>query len=148
GGDARAESGSEHVSVEAAAGTDTAGGAAHSLVPAGEPAGTGVDLVHSNVAKVYKFYSATKNNIQVDRRKVLPMSRLLRVAVPGLGFVISCVAASGLAAQEGRGAAEGRGGGGRGGPPAARQEPQRSTRMTWPGLLWREDWKSDPNAPN
>lgn len=78
------------------------------------------------------------------------MSRLLRAAVPVLVLLILCLTASNLAAQEGRGAAQGRGGrgGGASGPPPARQEPARSTRMQFPGLLWREDWKIDPNAPN
>src|SRR4029077_13315110 len=55
------------------------------------------------------------------------------------------------AAGQGRGAGaptEGRGAGGPGGPPAARQEPQRSTRVQFPPLFLREDFKIDPNAPN
>ena len=85
------------------------------------------------------------------------MPRLMR-AVSVLGLLVLCLAGlSRLAAQEpraagqGRGAgapAQGRGGGGTGGPPAARQEPQRSTRVQFPSLFLREDFKIDPNEPN
>src|SRR5579864_3685148 len=46
-------------------------------------------------------------------------------------------------AQEGQGRR-----GGPGGPPPPRQEPPRSTRIEFPSLFFREDWKIDPNAPN
>src|ERR1019366_7848527 len=52
-------------------------------------------------------------------------------------------ATSAQQAQEGQGRR-----GGPGGPPPPRQEPQRSTRIEFPSLFFREDWKIDPNAPN
>ena len=66
-----------------------------------------------------------------------------------LGVVILFWGVIGLSAQ-GRGAGQqGQGrGGGPGGPPPPRQEPQRSTRIEFPPLFFREDWKIDPNAPN
>ena len=33
-------------------------------------------------------------------------------------------------------------------PPPAGQQPQRSLRVDYPPLFFREDWKLDPNAPN
>lgn len=50
--------------------------------------------------------------------------------------------------QEQTPAARPAGRGGPGGPPPARQEPARSTRLDFPPLFFREDWKIDPNAPN
>src|SRR5580704_8449096 len=34
------------------------------------------------------------------------------------------------------------------GPPPAGKQPQRSLRIEYPPLFFREDWKLDPNAPN
>src|SRR5579872_1235075 len=74
-----------------------------------------------------------------------------------LGFLTLFVAASSwlllqtaraAGQQEQAPAARPAGRGGPGGPPPARQEPQRSTRLQFPPLFFREDWKIDPNAPN
>jgi hypothetical protein len=54
--------------------------------------------------------------------------------------------AAGQQAQEPAARPAGRGG--PGGPPPARQEPPRSTRLEFPPLFFREEWKIDPNAPN
>jgi hypothetical protein len=82
-------------------------------------------------------------------------------AVAVLGVLSLCLAGSIRLAGQGRGgrgasgteapAAAGQAAGrrgGPGGPPAARQEPARSTRLEFPPIFFREDWKIDPNAPN
>ena len=69
------------------------------------------------------------------------MPRLIRT-VSVLGLLSLCLAGSAWLAGQARPAA------GPQGPPAARQEPQRSTRLDFPPLFFREDWKVDPNAPN
>ena len=72
------------------------------------------------------------------------------VTVCVLGLLILCLAGSDWLAAQAPSAApqEGRGGGGAAAPPPPRQEPQRSTRITFPPLLWREDWKYDYSQPN
>jgi hypothetical protein len=60
-----------------------------------------------------------------------------------LGLLILCSAQSGVAAQERRGGA-----GGPATPPPPRPQPQRTLRIEYPPMFFREDWKMDPNAPN
>jgi hypothetical protein len=71
-------------------------------------------------------------------------------AVFVLGLLILCSTESRLAGQgrEGRGQREGGGQGGPATPPVTRPQPQRSLRVEYPPLFFREDWKLDPKAPN
>jgi hypothetical protein len=79
------------------------------------------------------------------------MPRLIGT-VSVLGLLSLCLAGSAWLAGQARPAAGPQtlpaAGRGPQGPPAARQEPQRSTRLDFPPLFFREDWKVDPNAPN
>jgi hypothetical protein len=80
------------------------------------------------------------------------MPRLIRI-VSVLGLLGLCLAGSNWLAGQARPTGEAQapraaGRGGPGGPPPARQEPARSTRLDFPPLFFREDWKVDPNAPN
>jgi len=79
------------------------------------------------------------------------MPRLIRTVFV-LGLLILCFAGSDwLIAQAPRAAGQQTppaGGAGRGGPPAARQQPARSIRLNFPPLFFREDWKYDESVPN
>jgi hypothetical protein len=83
-----------------------------------------------------------------DMRKCWATLSTLGVAILFLGGLrLSAQNSGAVQQQQGRatGAQQGRG---PGGPPPPRQEPQRSTRIEFPPLFFREDWKIDPNAPN
>jgi hypothetical protein len=75
------------------------------------------------------------------------MLRLIRT-VSLLGLLFLSVAGSNRLAAQARGTGGQRGAGGPGAPPAPRAEPRRSTRVVYPPLFFREDWKINPNAPN
>jgi hypothetical protein len=72
------------------------------------------------------------------RKEKVYMARR-KPAVFVFGLLILCFAGSQWVAGQG---------GGPQGPPPPRQEPQRSLRIAYPPLFFREDWKMDPNAPN
>jgi hypothetical protein len=85
-------------------------------------------------------------------KKLTATLSMWAIAILFLG-ALGLSAQNGGAGQQGQGrgagAQQAQGGrGGPGGPPAARQEPARSTRIEFPPLFFREDWKIDPNAPN
>ena len=70
------------------------------------------------------------------------MPRLV-LALSVFGLLMLSSAQSSVAGQERRG-----GGGGPATPPPPRPQPQRTLRIEYPPLFFREDWKMDPNAPN
>ena len=107
------------------------------------------NLVHSHGATVYNPL------LDEPESEGVYMSRLIRTLYV-VGFLALFMAASSWLALQARAAgqqeqapaARPAGRGGPGGPPPARQEPPRSTRLEFPPLFFREDWKIDPNAPN
>ena len=74
------------------------------------------------------------------RKEKVYMPRLIRtVSVLGL-LGLSLAGAHRLAGQAPPGGPQT--------PPPAGKQPQRSLRIEYPPLFFREDWKLDPNAPN
>src|SRR5436190_15674879 len=77
-------------------------------------------------------------------RAVLVLSALILVGAASNRLAGQATPPGGERAQRPAGA----GRGGPGGAPAARQEPARSTRVEFPGVFLREDFKINPSAPN